>query len=142
MIVRYPPLAEAGTRNDALVLNIDLAPTFLELAGVPIPSVVEGESLVRLLRSESSRWRTSFVTEYFDELPFPRIPSWESIRTESLKFIRYPRLGREFNELYDLMSDPYELENQIGNTEYSTRLETLERQLDRLLESIPDNSGR
>ena len=142
LIVRYPPLAEAGTRNDALVLNIDLAPTFLELAGVPIPSVVEGKSLVRLLRSESSRWRTSFVTEYFDELPFPRIPSWESIRTESLKFIRYPRLGREFNELYDLMSDPYELENQIGNTEYSTRLETLERQLDRLLESIPDNSGR
>ena len=58
------------------------------------------------------------------------------------QFIRYPRLGREFDELYDLMSDPYELENQIGNAEYSPQLETLERQLDRLLESIPDNSGR
>ena len=141
-IVRYPPLAEAGTRNDALVLNIDLAPTLLELAGIPIPSAVDGKSLVPLLAGAGGSSRTSFVTEYFDEASFPRVPSWESIRTESLKFIRYPRLGRDFDELYDLMSDPYELENQIGNTEYSPQLETLERQLDRLLESIPDNSGR
>ena len=125
-ILRYPPLVSSSTPNDALVLNVDLAPTVLELGGVARPPHVDGESLVALLLGESTDWRTSFLTEYFYEVPFPRIPAWESVRTERFKFIRYPRLGDEFDELYDLQFDPYELLNQISNTEYSAEAEQLE----------------
>ena len=131
-IVRYPPLVSPSAPNDSLVLNVDLAPTILELGGVATPPLVNGESLVPLLRGESTGWRTSFLIEYFHEAPFPRISTWESVRTERFKLIRYPRLGRDFDELYDLRVDPYELRNQIANAEYVAEAERLEALLDQL----------
>ena len=102
---------------------------------------MEGRSLLPLLTGESISWRASFLTEYFEEEPFPRIPMWESVRTERFKLIRYPELGRRFDELYDLAVDPYELRNQIANAEFSAQVERLEALLDRLLESVADNDA-
>lgn len=138
-IVRYPPLAAQGVAQDALVLNIDLAPTILDLAGVAVPPEVDGRSLRPLLGGESAPWRVSFVAEYFEEAPFPRVPTWEALRTEDLKLIRYPDYGDEFDELYDLSLDPFELVNQFTNEEYSSRVHRLQGLLDDILATIPDN---
>lgn len=139
LIVRYPPLTGRGGVNDELVLNIDLAPTLLELTGVSPPPGIDGRSLVPLLAGESTRWRASFLAEYFEESPFPRIPTWEAIRTERFKLIRYPALGREFDELYDLALDPHELRNEVTNGDYSDTVGRLEALLDSLIESTPHN---
>src|SRR5439155_7803142 len=59
LLVRYPKLVNPGTKIDQLALNIDIAPTFLELAGAKPPSDVRGRSLVPLLRADTSSWRGS-----------------------------------------------------------------------------------
>jgi N-acetylglucosamine-6-sulfatase len=133
LLVRYPPLARSGTRIDELVLNVDLAPTLLELGGVAVPPDVHGQSFLPLLKGETEGWRDAFVTEYFEEIPFPRIPTWEAIRTERWKYIRYPSLGNGFDELYDLQTDPFELQNQVNSSDLSDIRDMLQRELERLL---------
>ena len=67
---RDPPLVRPGTSVDRLVLNVDLAPTLLELAGVEVPEAMQGRSLVPLLEDREAEWRTSFVYENYYEPPF------------------------------------------------------------------------
>ena len=137
-IVRYPRLADGGGTRDALVLNVDLAPTLLELAGIGTQESIEGSSLVPLLQGDARGWRTSFVAEYFDEVPFPRIPTWEAVRTTRFKLVRYPALGGEYDELYDLAGDPYELTNEIDNGAFAEDASRLHRLLDQLLAPLGD----
>lgn len=133
LLVRYPRLGRPGTEIDQIVLNVDLAPTLLELGAVPVPEEVHGRSFVPLLAGETDGWRGAFAAEYFEEASNPRIPAWEAIRTERFKYIRYTELGPEFDELYDLRSDPYELQNRIDEADLSSLRESLKRELTRLL---------
>ena len=71
-----------------MALNIDIAPTILELAGLEPPVQVQGRSLVPLLRGESPDWRKDFLCEYFFQTPKIRIPPSEGVRTERWKYIR------------------------------------------------------
>jgi N-acetylglucosamine-6-sulfatase len=136
-LLYYPPLVEPALFNDSLVLNVDLAPTLLDLAGVAVPADIQGRSLVPLLSGEGrGGWREAFAGEYFEEAPFPRIPSWEAIRTERFKYVRYPELGPAYDELYDLLSDRYELRNAIGDSSLSQVLDELRSELDQLLSSL------
>ena len=137
LLLRYPPLATPGARIERLVLNTDLAPTLLELGNVSVPPGIHGRSLVSLLRGETVGWRDMFAAEYFEEDDFPLVPTWEAVRSERWKYIRYPALGVEFDELYDLWSDPYELTNQAHNAILTDTLESLRRRLDRLLTFPP-----
>ncbi len=72
MIVRYPKMVSRGAIRDEMVLNIDLAPTFLELAGVEVPNDMQGKSWKPLLsgKEETTSWRKSFFYNYFLERPF------------------------------------------------------------------------
>ena len=119
-----------------LVLNVDLAPTLLDLAGVSKPAGFHGESFLPLLSGEATGWRDAFIAEYFEESPFPRIPTWEAIRTRRWKYIRYPDLGREFDELYDLGTDPYELNNLVMEARVSDTRDSLIRRLEQSFESL------
>ena len=65
MLVRYPKLFPKGGTCDDIVLNIDLAPTFLEIAGVPVPAAMQGKSWLPLLSGNKPDWRRSFLAEYF-----------------------------------------------------------------------------
>ena len=136
LLVRYPPLARPGILLDELVLNVDLAPTLLDLAGVSNRAGFHGESFLPLLSEGATGWRDAFVAEYFDEDPFPRIPTWEAIRTERWKYMRYPDLGGEFDELYDLRTDPYELNNLAMESRVSDTLDSLIRRLEQSFESL------
>jgi N-acetylglucosamine-6-sulfatase len=120
LMVRYPPLVKAGTLIDPMVLTLDLAPTFLELGGVP-PEPLDGRSLVPLLRGEAESWRDSFFIEYYSDIVFPRIVNmgYEAVRTERYKLIHYLEL-EGMDELYDLETDPYEMTNLIASESYAS----------------------
>jgi len=138
-LVRYPPMIDPGSVIDEFALSIDLAPTLIELAKCKATSRMDGRSLVPLLAGESpNSWRTSFLVEYNTDTVFPRIRNmgYRAIRTKRWKYIQYNELDG-MNELYDLKNDPYEMTNVIGETETRATLNSLQAQLQELLEEIP-----
>lgn len=107
-IVRYPRLFPKGKLVDELVINQDLAPTFLDLAGLPAHPGMHGRSFKALAQgNKPADWRTSFLAYYRKELG--DTPTCHGIRTEDAKLIVYPK-NPEWTEVYDLKSDPYELQ--------------------------------
>lgn len=120
-----------GTVPTQLALNIDIAPTLLDLAGVEAPSSMQGKSLVPLLSGESpSEWRTDFFVEHlFDH---PQIPKHEGVRGERFKYARYFEQIPVYEELYDLLADPMETRNLAGDSDYFEILTELRRRTDEL----------
>jgi arylsulfatase A-like enzyme len=110
LVVRYPKRFPKGKPIDEMVLNLDVAPTFLELAGLPARREFQGRSWVPLIAGKATAWRDAFFYEYYLEAAYPTTPTVLAVRTPTAKLITYP--GREdWTELFDLKSDPYELKN-------------------------------
>jgi len=132
LLVRYPPMIKAGTVRDEFALNIDLAPTVLELAGVSAPKV-DGRSLVPLLNGVGGDWRRSFLIEYYSDRVIPRVRQmgYKAIRTERWKYIHYIELDG-MDELYDLSADPYEMKNIINQPGAGRTLEAMKHELEGL----------
>jgi N-acetylglucosamine-6-sulfatase len=133
MAMRYPKLIKAGSKIDQLVMNVDMAPTMLSLAGVKGPAEIQGRSILPLLKGPAKEWRTSFLSEYFQEKNFPRVPNWQAVRDNRYKFIHYQDL-KNTDELYDLKKDPYEMQNLINDApqvlkEKQTQLDQYNRQI-------------
>jgi N-acetylglucosamine-6-sulfatase len=128
MVMRYPKLIKAGTKIDPMVLNIDLAPTFIELGGAKPIDGGHGQSLIPLLKGDNSAWRKSALFEYFLEKQYPNIETWQAIRTERWKFIHYEKL-QDMDELYDLQADPYEMKNLIHDPGSADQLAQLKKEL-------------
>lgn len=138
-LVRFPALAKAGTTLDDMVLNIDLAPTLLELGKTPIPPTMQGQSWLRLLKGNRAGWRNSFLAEYFSDTVFPRMQSlgYKAVRTGGWKYIHYlEQTGMD--ELYDLTADPYEMRNVIGDPKAQSALKELQAELARLRKATGD----
>ena len=133
LIVRYPKLARAGTTPAQLVQTIDLAPTILALAGVADTVQRDGMSLVPLLGEGASPWRSSLLIEYYSDTVFPRILTmgYEAVRTDRYKYIRYTELPA-MDELYDLETDPFEMDNLMGSPQAQVLLPELQAELARL----------
>ena len=112
LIIRYPKLLKPGTKIPALAANIDIAPTFLDLAGAPIPAQIQGKSLLPVLKNPKAKVRTELFCEYFQEANFPKTPTWRAIRSERYKYVHYPDL-QGADEFYDLQKDPGEMKNII-----------------------------
>jgi N-acetylglucosamine-6-sulfatase len=135
LLIRYPRLAKPGRTIDEFALSIDLAPTLLELAGAASEQRLDGRSLVPLFRGAvPDDWRSSFLIEYETDTVFPRIRNmgYKAVRTKRWKYIRYNGL-RGMDELYDLKSDPYEMDNVIIKATSQRVLKELQMELDRLL---------
>ena len=131
-LMRFPKLIPAGSRREQIALNIDIAPTMLDLAGVKWFEKMDGKSLVPVLQDAKAPLRESFLGEYFIEKVARKVPAWQSVRTDRWKYIHYPAL-QKMDELYDLSSDPHELENLYSNPAYGAELDRLQTELDRLL---------
>jgi N-acetylglucosamine-6-sulfatase len=132
LLMRYPKLIKPGTVFEQLAMNIDIAPTALDLGGAPIPNTIHGRSLVPLLKNPKAPWRTSILSEYFLEGGFPRIPTWHAVRTDRWKYIHYTEL-EGMDELYDLKADPYEMKNLINKKSAQSTLTELKGELAKLL---------
>jgi N-acetylglucosamine-6-sulfatase len=136
LLVRYPRIVSAGSLIDQFALSIDLAPTVLDLAGVGTDHKFDGRSLVPLLGGKTpSDWRTSFVIEYYTDTVFPRVLNmgYKAVRTNRYKYIRYTDL-QGMDELYDLLADPYEMRNVIGDPRRQAALDEMQTELTRLLD--------
>jgi arylsulfatase A-like enzyme len=126
LIIRDPrlPAALRGQRLDPLVLNIDVAPTLLEYAGVAVPKGMDGRSLKPLLTGQPVAWRTDFFYEHHYHHG-GRIPRTEGVRTTEWKYITYYDVEPAFEELYDLRRDPHEEHNLAADPAHRERLEAL-----------------
>ena len=136
LLVRYPRAINAGTIRHEFALNIDVAPTLLDLAGVAPLATAQGRSLVPLLNGPGGEWRRSFLIEYYSDKVFPRIQKmgYKSVRTDRWKYIHYVELDG-MDELYDLKADPYEMKNIINRPDAARPLQEMKRELERLLKA-------
>lgn len=132
LLIRFPPLIKPGTICERLTVNVDLAPTLLELASVKPLTPMHGRSLVPLFRDPSAPWRSAVLTEYFLEKVAPQVPPWQAVRTERWKYIHYIDHA-DWDELYDLRADPKEERNFIHNPAAEGPLREMRKELQRLL---------
>ena len=130
-LARYPAWFKAGSTNDAVILNVDIAPTMMEIAGAKLPLNVRGKSLMPLFRGKATAVRQDFYCEYFEEAGFPRIPTWHAVRTDRWKYIEYPS-NAAWAELYDLKADPYEMKNLVAEPAARAEKKKLQARLARL----------
>lgn len=127
------PAARAGTQSDLCALNIDLAPTILDLAGVAATptKAMQGRSLVPLLSGRAPvDWRTDFFYEHLFE--FAKIPKSEGVRNERWTYLRWFEQPTRTEELYDRLADPDEASNLVAEPAYAEVLAALRRRTDQL----------
>ncbi len=118
LLIHCPDLIEPGQTRTEMITNLDFAPTFIEAAGAEVPSSMQGESFLGLLDGSRQEWRKAFLYEYFWERMFPQTPTVLGIRTDRYKLMKYHGIWDRY-ELYDLVEDPAERHNLIGD--YITR---------------------
>lgn len=131
MIAWAPGHIEPGTVIEENVMNIDITPTFLDLAGGSMPDghTVDGRSFLPLLFGEPIEdWRSEFVYQYFWESSFPHTPTTYAIRDDRYKFIYYHGVWDK-NELYDLETDPRETHNLIDAPEHQERVNRMRNKM-------------
>ena len=107
--IRYPPLIPQPRADDHIVANIDIAPTALDLAGIPIPANMDGMSLVKLL-SGQTEWRKGILLE-----GWPGRGIYTAVHTAHYV---YSETTGDRSEFYDLVKDPFQLENLIDHPDY------------------------
>ncbi len=146
LMVRDPGRIQAGAVRDEFVVNIDNAPTILELAGIRIPESVQGRSLAPLFAGEQpSDWRKSVYYHYYEFGDPHWVEPHYGIRTERYKLISYYNINQW--ELFDLQKDPDEMESlSIGGgyrfqSGYDAVADDLVKQLKDLREFYGDHTG-
>ena len=112
-LIRWPGVIKAGTRSDAIGLNVDFAPTFLQAAGLPVPGDMQGRSLVPVLRGRTpADWRSSMYYRYYHDPGDHNTRAHYGVRTRTHKLIYFWK--KDQWELFDLTTDPFELHNLYG----------------------------
>jgi arylsulfatase A-like enzyme len=131
MIVRLPGVISAGKVRQELVGLIDLMPTLCELTGQKIPAKVQGASLIPLLQGKSADWRKVI----FSEIGYPRHRHGRSAmaRTHTHKYVHHENIdgGGPFEELFDMIEDPWETRNEINNPQYAGVVVHLKKEIER-----------
>ncbi|MFO0887858.1 MAG: sulfatase [Isosphaeraceae bacterium] len=137
LVVRWPGVVKPGSSTRRMVSNLDLAETFLEAAGVAIPSEMQGRSLVPLLRGEDpADWRTSFYYHYY-EFPGPHsVARHYGVVTDRHKLVHFYEPDVNSWELFDLSTDPRELTSIFDRPEAADVRRRLEAELARLRETL------
>ncbi len=131
LVVRWPGGAKPGSHVTQMVQNIDMAATFVELAGGEVPAEFQGESLVPLLRGQRPKWRDSIYYHYYQgSKSTHKVHRHRGVRTERHKLIHFTEIDEW--ELFDLEGDPHELKSVYGDPAYAEIQRALEAELARL----------
>ena len=143
MLIRYPKMIEENIEVKEQCLNIDLAPTILEIAGIKKPNYMQGESMVNLLKGEKEKnWREAILFEYYVDSYWPYAgPNQIAVRTENYKLVD-AFLENDIDELYDLKKDPGEMKNLINVESYDKIEEKLRDQGAKLKKQYKYNPNR
>ncbi|MBD0726524.1 hypothetical protein B6A10_15220 [Flavobacterium sp. L1I52] len=108
-------------RAQQMALNIDIAPTILSMAGVPVPKEMKGVNLIDVVQNKIPERKDFFYQHYF--LGGPQIPRVEGVVTQGFKYMNYLESGTE--QLFDIKHDPHETDDLIKNSKYKSKLEQL-----------------
>jgi arylsulfatase A-like enzyme len=139
LLVSWPAKIKPGSVQSAMALNIDFAPTFLELAGLKVPADIQGRSLLPLLEGKTpSDWRTSMYYRYYHDPGHHNTRAHYGVRTESHKLIYFWK--KDQWELYDLVNDPRELKNVYNDPANSILVSALKEELARLQKFYQDDN--
>lgn len=117
---RVVPPAEPGSVLSPIVLNVDVAPTLLDFAGLMPSKGCEGRSLLPLLRRETTQWRSDFLVEH--RMVHPEIPMSVGVRGSRWVYALYDQQEPPYEQLFDLANDPNELRNLAGDEDYEGHL--------------------
>lgn len=141
-VLKYPKHIKPGTVVNDIVVNIDFAPTFLDIAGLKAPVEMQGKSFLPLVTKPGKvkNWRTGMFYHYY-EYPQPhRVPPHFGIRTMRYKLIRFYGPRNEW-ELYDLKTDPTEMHNLIHDQQQANTIIDLKKQLRSLIIEYKDTEA-
>jgi N-acetylglucosamine-6-sulfatase len=139
-VVRHPGLvSDPGTRREQMALNIDIAPTLLDIAGIPIPDDMDGESFLPILADKDVEGRKAWLIEFWKYFP-ENTPSYAGVRTETHKYVEYEKTLRP--QLFDLEADPKEMNNLYGTPQGDELLPDLKATLEALKRGDRPASGR
>ena len=139
MLVRWPGQTKPGRVSKDIVSLLDVAQTFLDVAGQPIPKDMQGRSLVPLLKGERpSNWRDSFYYHYY-EYPVPhRVRPHYGVVTDRYKLVHYYNTDVDEWELLDREKDPLEVKNFYKDPEYADTVKRLHSELERLRKEVKE----
>jgi arylsulfatase A-like enzyme len=137
-LIRWPAAIKRGTKIDAMALNIDFAPTFLDAAGVKADTGMQGRSFLPILRGRTpADWRTSMYYRYYHDPGDHNTRAHYGVRTTTHKLIYYWK--KDQWELFDLVADPFEMHNIYGQPGQERLTATLKAELARLKRQARDD---
>jgi arylsulfatase A-like enzyme len=140
LVIRDPrqPRSLRGRRCEEMALSIDLAPTMLTLAGVPVPERMQGRSLEPLVAGQDVDWRDDWYYEHVYNTRPPRRPivKCEGVRTDRWKYTRYPEIEPPYEQLFDLDHDPREEKNLAHAEAHADVLSRLRNRCDEYRETL------
>ena len=139
LLVRYPKAVSAGSVSDAICMNVDFAPTFLEFAGAEIPDDIQGVSLKPVLENsgaEPEGWREAAYYHYYEYPAEHSVKRHYGIRTADYKLIHFYNDIDEW-ELYDETKDPHEMRNVYNDPDYAQ----VRADMHRILEEVQKQYG-
>ena len=128
-IIRWPGAVKPGSRPEAMIQNIDYAPTFMHIAGGNVPEEVQGLSIVPVLKGDKAKVRDSIYYAYY-EIGEHNVPQHFGVRTDRYKLIHFP-VSDEWN-MFDLKEDPSEMKSVYGDAKYAEVQKELHAEYQRL----------
>ena len=155
-VAYYPKMIKPGSVCDEMILNIDVTPTMLELADRRFPKGIQGKSFKPLLEGKDKKWREDFLYHYHLDVDISKmtpqekddfykkwkdlgvdpqtllVPENLAVRSKEWKYITYPGIN-ETDELYNLVKDPYEMENLISDPAYAYIVAEMKDRLEKLV---------
>ncbi len=148
LVMRWPEHLRRGVEVAKMTQNIDFGPTFLDLAGVPVPSSMHGESMVPLLEAKGGadadevEWRDAIYYHYYESQAVHMVPAMYGVRTERFKLVRYYEPQWDTWEMFDLQEDPAEMRNVAEDPDYAPIRRDLEERLAKLRMQYRDDTGQ
>jgi len=151
LIISWPGHTQKGTVNTDMIINIDHAPTFLELAGGKAPASMQGKSYKSILEGKTPPdWRKSTYYRYWMHMDGAHnVPAHYGVRTDRYTLIHYYGKALEMKgakdlklepewELFDRQKDPQQMRNVYADPDYAAALRELRADLDRHRREVGD----
>ncbi len=135
MMIRYPKAIKAGSVRKEMVLDLDIAPTILDLAGVKPRNEMQGKSMVKLANEGDRHWRKEWLYDYYEYPGYEDVRQHRGVRTETHKIMHFYTVDEW--EMYDIANDPEEKNNLYGKPEHAAKQQELVAALDRVFTAVP-----
>jgi arylsulfatase A-like enzyme len=139
LLILWPEVVKPGSINNNMVSNIDLAETFLDMAGVEVPADMQGRSMVPVLKGNTpSDWRKEHYYHYYEFPGYHSVKRHYGMSTERYKLMHYYYDIDEW-EMYDIQADPHELKNIYDDPAYASVKKELHGRLENLMKKYEDS---